>query len=218
MRIAIIGTGNLGSAIAHGFRASGHDLVLGTRLPKDARIAGLSATVGATADLPVRAAAAAEVIVLALPWAAASSAIGELGDLTGKIVIDCMNPLGTAGGSFGLVLGHTDSGGETVQRWLPRAHVVKTLNQVGAEIIADTSALPHRPVQFLAGNDTGAKAQVADLLAELGFEALDAGDISKARLLEPLAMVWINQALFRNKGRNWAMAAVHSDKSGEATS
>jgi hypothetical protein len=86
--------------------------------------------------------------------------------------------------------------------------VVKTLNQVGAEMMADNAALPHRPVMFMAGNNATAKAQVAALLADLGFEPLDAGDVTKSRILEPLAMVWINQALFRGKGRKWAFAAV----------
>jgi predicted dinucleotide-binding enzyme len=123
-------------------------------------------------------------------------------------VIDCMNPLGMVAGALGLTIGHTDSGGEMLQRWLPQAHVVKTLNQVGAEMMADNTMLPHRPVMFMAGNDASAKQQAAALLEALGFEALDAGDITKSRILEPLAMVWINQALFRGKGRNWAFAAV----------
>jgi len=63
---------------------------------------------------------------------------------------------------------------------------------------------------FMAGNDVAAKAGVAQVLADLGFEALDAGDISKARLLEPFGMVWINQAIFRGKGRNWAFAAIEA--------
>ncbi|MFM7442805.1 MAG: hypothetical protein ACKO2N_02675, partial [Tabrizicola sp.] len=77
-----------------------------------------------------------------------------------------------------------------------------------AEIMARNDHLPHRPVMFLAGNDDGAKAQTAQLLTDLGFEALDAGDVTRARLLEPFGMVWINQALVRGKGRNWAFAAV----------
>lgn len=119
-----------------------------------------------------------------------------------------MNPLGMIDGALGLALGHVASGGETVQGWLPRARVVKTLNQVGAEIMAENACLPHRPVMFMAGEDAAAKAAVAELLADLGFEPLDAGGIAKARLLEPFGMVWINQALMRGKGRNWAFAAV----------
>ena len=67
---------------------------------------------------------------------------------------------------------------------------------------------PARPVQLVAGDDQGAKTAAMRLLADLGFEALDAGGLRQARILEPFAMVWINQALLRGKGRNWAFAAV----------
>jgi len=63
------------------------------------------------------------------------------------------------------------------------------------------------PVMFMASDHENAKATVASLLRDIGFDALDAGDLSKARLLEPFGMVWINQALFRDKGRKWAFAA-----------
>lgn len=208
MQIAIIGTGNVGRAIAKGLKGKGHLLVFGSRSDDAAKAAALTAETGAAIATPKDAAAGAGVAILALPWTAAETAIRDLGDLAGKTVIDCMNPLGMVAGSLGLLIGHTDSGGETVQRWLPRAHVVKTLNQVGAEMMADTTRLPHRPVMLMAGNDAAAKAKAATVLAALGFEALDAGDITKARLLEPFAMVWINQALIRGKGRTWAFAAV----------
>jgi hypothetical protein len=208
MRIAIIGTGNVGGAIARGLKGKGHEMVLGARDPQAADVAALAAETGATAMAPEAAAAAGDVVILALPWGAAEGAVRALGDLAGKTVIDCMNPLGMVGGALGLTLGHNTSGGEIVQGWLPGAHVVKTLNQVGAEIMAKNDHLPHRPVMFMAGDDDAAKAQVSVLLADLGFAALDAGDISKSRLLEPFGMVWINQALFRGMGRTWAFAAV----------
>ncbi|MFN8831983.1 MAG: NADPH-dependent F420 reductase [Labrys sp. (in: a-proteobacteria)] len=208
MRIAIIGTGNVGGAIARGLAGKGHEVRLGARDPKGAEVTALAAAVGASVALPSEAARQADIVILALPWTTAESAIAALGDLTGKTVIDCMNPLGMVGGSLGLTIGHTTSGGEIVQNLIPGAHVVKTLNQVGAEIMADAGSLPHRPVMFMAGNDAAAKERVASLLATLGFEALDAGDLTKARILEPFGMVWINQALMRGKGRNWAFAAV----------
>jgi hypothetical protein len=208
MRVAIIGTGNVGSAIARGLKGRGHDVCLGARAPQAADVAALASETGATAMSPAAAASAGDVVILALPWRVAESAVKALGPLTGKIVIDCMNPLGMVGGALGLTVGHTTSGGEIVAGWLPGAHVVKTLNQVGAEIMAQNDHLPHRPVMFMAGDDSAAKARVTALLTDLGFEALDAGDITKARLLEPFAMVWINQALFRGKGRTWAFAAV----------
>lgn len=206
MRIALIGTGNVGAAIARGLRGKGHELVLGARDPEGA--AGLGAEVGAKVALPAEAVTKADIVVLALPWAAAEAAVKGLGDLTGKVVVDCMNPIGRTAGGMGLTVGHTNSGGEMVQGWLPGALVVKTLNQVGAEIMADTTRLPHPPVMFMAGNDAGAKAAVGQMLTDMGFDALDAGDLAKARLLEPLGMVWINQAILRGKGRRWAFAAV----------
>jgi hypothetical protein len=206
MRIAIIGTGNVGEAIVRGLTGKGHDLILGARDP--AKVGALAAATGAQVAPPAEAAKGADIVILALPWAAAEAAVRDLGDLAGQTVVDCMNPIGRTAAGMGLTVGQTTSGGEVVQGWLPRAHVVKTLNQVGAEIMADTARLPHPPVMFMAGHDAGAKASVGQMLTDLGFEALDAGDITKARLLEPLGMVWINQALMRGKGRNWAFAAV----------
>ncbi|MDE3240934.1 MAG: NADPH-dependent F420 reductase [Paracoccaceae bacterium] len=208
MRIAIIGTGNVGSAIARGLKGKGHAVTLGAREPSEPGISALSAETGATAALPQTAAQGADVVILALPWAVAEEAVGALGDLSGKTVIDCMNPLGMVDGALGLTVGHTTSGAEIVARWLPGAHVVKTLNQVGAEIMADNAGLPHRPVMFMAGDSDAAKAQVTTILTDLGFAPLDAGGLAKARLLEPFGMVWINQALLRGKGRSWAFAAV----------
>jgi hypothetical protein len=208
MRVAIIGTGNVGSAIARGLKGKGHDVALGARDPQAADVVALATETGAAAMTREAAAATGDVVILALPWGAAEGAVQALGPLAGKTVVDCMNPLGMVDGVLGLTVGHSTSGGEIVQGWLPQAHVIKTLNQVGAEIMAKNDHLALRPVMFMAGNDTGAKAQVAALLTDLGFAALDAGDLTKARLLEPFGMVWINQALFRGKGRNWAFAAV----------
>lgn len=208
MRIAIIGTGSVGSALARGLNGKGHEVTLGARDPGAEKIRTLASETGAIAARPEDAAAAAEVVILALPWAVVETTLAEMGALAGKIVIDCTNPLGRVDGGLGLTLGHTDSGGETVQRLLPRARIIKTLNQVGAEIMARNDHLPRRPVMLMAGNDAEAKDAVAGLLRDLGFEPLDAGDITKSRLLEPFALVWINQAMARGKGRDWAFAAV----------
>jgi predicted dinucleotide-binding enzyme len=208
MNIAIIGTGNVGAALARGLKGKRHRVILGARDPDGADVKALAAQTGFAAAKPADAARTAELVILALPWNAAEAAAKALGDLAGKIVIDCMNPLGMVDGALGLTMGHNTSGGEVVQSWLPNARVVKTLNQVGAEIMADNATLPHRPVMFMAGNDDAAKTAVAQVLSDLGFAPLDGGDITKSRLLEPFGMVWINQALFRGKGRDWAFAAV----------
>lgn len=210
MDIAILGTGNVGTALATGWARAGHRIRLGTRRPADPALAPLLAATGAEAMAATAAVDGADAIALALPWAAVPAALAELGDLAGRLLIDCTNPLGMVNGQLGLLIGHDDSGGEEVQALVPAAHVVKTLNQVGAEMMADNAALPHRPVMFMAGNDDGAKAVTAGLLGDLGFDPLDAGPISAARLLEPFGMMWIHQALLRGKGRDWAFAAVES--------
>jgi len=206
MDIAIIGAGKVGTALAQGWARAGHRIRLGVRDP--AAHAALAAETGGLALSPAEAAAGAPVVVLALPWAALEPALGEIGGLAGKIVIDCTNPLAMIGGRLALDRGHTTSGGETVGALLPGAHVVKTLNQVGAEILADNAGMASRPAMFMAGDDASAKAIVGDLLRDLGFDAMDAGPLVQARLLEPLALVWINQALVRGKGRAWALAAL----------
>jgi predicted dinucleotide-binding enzyme len=208
MRIAIVGTGSVGAALARGLAGKGHAVALGARDPEAAAVRALAADTGSRALLPQDAAAGAELVILALPWGAVEAAVAGLGDLSGRIVIDCTNPLGRVDGGFGLTLGHTTSGGEAVKRLIPEARVVKTLNQVGAEIMERNAQLPHRPVMFMAGNDAAAKTEVAGLLRDMGFDPLDVGDIAKSRLLEPFALVWINQALARGKGRDWAFAAI----------
>jgi predicted dinucleotide-binding enzyme len=206
MHIAIIGAGNVGGALAHGLAGKGHALTFGVR--DAARASAVAAATGAALATPADAAAWAEVVILALPWRAAEAAVKGLGDLTGKIVIDCINPIGMVDGVMGLTVGHTTSGGEIMAGWLPGARVVKTLNQVGAEVMANAAQMPARPVMFMAGDDPAAKTAVAGLLTDLGFAPLDAGMLIRARILEPLAMVWINQAVLRGMGRNWALSVT----------
>ncbi len=208
MRVAIIGAGNVGGALGRAWSRAGHAVVFGARDPGAADVRALVAETGAEAMAPAAAAAAAEVVVLALPWSAAETAVKGLGDLAGKVVIDCMNPLAMGPHGLGLDRGHSTSGGETVAGWLPGARVVKTLNQVGAEVMADATGFAHPPVMFLAGDDPDAKAVATGLVRDLGFEALDAGALHQARILEPFGMVWINQAMLRGHGRDWAFAAL----------
>jgi 8-hydroxy-5-deazaflavin:NADPH oxidoreductase len=208
MKIAVIGAGNVGAALGTAWAKAGHAIIFGVRDVNKPELKSLCAQIGATAAPSAEAARQGDVVVLALPWTTAEGAVKSLGDLKGKIVIDTMNPLAMTDGALGLDRGFTTSAGETVASWLPGAKVVKTFNQVGANMMTEGRRFETRPVMFLAGDDDAAKSTVSRLVGELGFEPLDAGGLKLARLLEPLAMVWINQTLARGFGRDWAFGVL----------
>jgi predicted dinucleotide-binding enzyme len=198
--IGIIGAGNVGRALGGAWRAAGHAVRYGVPDPSAARYAGL-AGVGTPAE-----AAEAPVVVLATPWSATEAAILAAGGLAGRVVIDCTNPLGTGPAGLGLTLGHDTSGGERVQAWAPDARVFKTLHQVGFEVMARAREFTPPPVMYVAGDDAAAKPVVMELVAGIGFDAVDVGGLALARLLEPLAMLWIHQAVVLRRGRETALA------------
>ena len=209
MRIAIIGAGNVGAALGRGWARTGeHQLTYGVRDTAKAEALAVARETGATVASPREAAAAADLVVLALPWDAAEVAVRDIGPLTGKTVMDCMNPLTIGPGGLALDRGFDTSGAETLAQWLPQAAIVKAMNQVGAEVMADARGFPVKPMMFIAGDDEEAKARVADAVDDLGFEVLDAGGLVQARYLEPFAMVWINQAIVRGHGRDWAFGVL----------
>ena len=203
MKIAIIGAGSVGRALGSNYQSAGHDVIYGVRRPGDDKYADISPQASVE-----EAAAAAEVIILAVPWMAVEETAAAIGPATGKIVLDATNPLGMVEGDLGLTVGHSDSGGEIVQRLLPEARVVKTLNQIGAEFMADASALERPPVMFLASDHADAKAAATPLIDALGFEALDAGPLRNARLLEAFAMLWIWNAIKGDLGREFGFAVA----------
>lgn len=201
MRIAVIGAGNVGSTLGHAWQRHGHEITYGVRNPDDGRYVDLGAAVTDNAA----AAADADVVALCTPWQATQTAVSACGDLTGKVLIDCTNPL--TPDVTALELGHTTSGAEQVAAWAPGARVCKAMNQIGAPMM-DLPALPASPVMFVCGDDSDAKDVAAQLVRELGFETLDAGDLTAARLLEPLALLWIHMALRRGLGTGWALGVL----------
>lgn len=202
MKIAIIGAGNVGGTLGTAWAAKGHDVVFGVRDPREAKVQELlRATGGKARAASVReAAAAAELVLLATPWGAAQDALRAAGDLKGKILVDATNPLKPD--FSGLALGHTTSAGEEVARWAPGARVVKAFNTIGAQHMTDPRIAGQRPSMFVCGDDPAAKQTVAGLAEALGFEPVDAGPLTQARLLEPLAMLWISLAYAHGLGTN----------------
>ena len=157
---------------------------------------------------PTEAARDAEVVVVATPWSSTEAAVRGLGTLANKVVIDCTNPLGMGADGLQLVLGFTTSAGEQVSAWAPGAFVFKTLNTTGANNMARAAEFGTKQMMPVAGDNAQKKHVVMELVGKLGFMPVDAGPLKNARLLEPLAMVWIDQAMKRGRGRDFAFAVV----------
>lgn len=205
MRIAVIGAGSVGQALGQGWSKAGHNVKYGVPDLKAAKYQKLPAQQVAT---PSAAVADAEAIVLATPWPNTEAAIRGLGNFAGKTVIDCTNPLRSEAKGLSLDIGYNTSAGERVAQWTTGASMFKTLNHTGADNMANAGQFKVKPVMFVAGDDATKKPAVLKLVSDLGFEAIDAGPLSNARLLEPLAMLWIDQAFARGRGRDFAFAVV----------
>jgi predicted dinucleotide-binding enzyme len=180
----------------------GHDVAFGVRNPDDPKYASLDA-VQTNED----AAASADVVVLCTPWQGTRQAVQSCGDLAGKVVIDWTNPL--TPDVARLEVGHTTSGAEQVAEWAPGARVCKAMSQIGAPMMAGPQ-LPGKPVMFGCGDHDDAKAVTVGLVSELGFETIDIGDLTLARLLEPYALLWIHLALRRGVGTNFGFGLLRS--------
>lgn len=188
MKIGIVGTGNVGITLGRRFAQLGHEVTFGTRRPNDPKLQELGRLTSQQ-----EAAQSSEIIVLSTPWPATREAVRGLGNLSGKILLDCTNPL--LPDLSGLTLGTTTSAGEQVAEWSPGARVVKIFNTIGYNIMQNPS-FPQAPATlFFCGDDPSAKSIARDLAAALGFDPVDAGPLRQARLLEPFALLWISLAL-----------------------
>jgi 8-hydroxy-5-deazaflavin:NADPH oxidoreductase len=201
MRIGILGSGDVGKALARGFVSRGHTVTIGSREP--AKLADFVKDHGgalAAASLE-QAARSGELLVVATMFSGAKSAIDLAGpaNFSGKVVIDATNPLKLEPNRLpSLLVSGNDSAGESVQRWLPDAKVVKAFNTVGNAHFVDPHFPGGPPTMFIAGNDDGAKNAVAQIAESFGWEVVDAGPIETARYIEALAMMWVLYAFRTN--------------------
>ncbi len=200
MNIGILGSGNVGQTLGQGFANLGYRVKLGSRAPGQEKIKAWLAEVGknVTAETFKAAAAFGDVIILAVNWFGLENAIQLAGleNFSAKPVIDCTNPVKfSANDPPVLALGHTDSAGETVQRRLPAALVVKAFNTIEVALMVNPEFPAGPPTTFICGNNVTAKEITRKFLNDFGWEVSDIGDITAARYLEPLAMVWILHAL-----------------------
>jgi len=208
MNIACIGVGNVGSAIAVRLVESGHTVVVAASHPDSDSVKSALSRNNALIARPVEDAVHdAESVFLATPFNAVENAVRSAGDLAGKVVVDCTNPIG-AGMSH--ALDSRRGGGEVVQELTPNAHVVKAFSTYGYENFENPSYPGYgelRPAMLIAGNDTGAKKTVGQLCVDLGWEPVDTGDITMSLHLEHLALLWIKMARIQSRGPGfcWAM-------------
>ena len=204
MKIGIIGVGNVGAALGKGWAKKGHHVVFGVRNASDPKVAAAVKEIGnnGRAASVAEAVGFAEVVVLATPWSAAQDAIRSAGSLSGKILFDCTNPL--KADLSGLDVGFTTSAAEQVQSWAQGARVVKIFNTTGSNNMENPRYSEGPATMFYCADDAQAKSAAKALAADLGFDPVDAGPLRIARLLEPLAMLWIHLAFAQQLGREFA--------------
>jgi predicted dinucleotide-binding enzyme len=193
--IAIIGTGQVASALGPEFAAQGHTIVYGSRNPDRDDVVELVERTGegATAAAQADAAAAADIVVLAVPGGIAEEVVRQLGDLSGKIILDPTNRVGRSDDGW---LVHDvpgkGSNAELIQAAAPDARVVKAFNTLNYRTMIDPESSGGPVTIPIAGDDEDAKAVIAELIEGMGLEVVDFGPLRYAHVLEEMLIVWAN--------------------------
>lgn len=206
MTVAIIGTGKMGAGIARLLASKGVNVAIGSRDPANA--AKLAKEIGAGAEGGGIAATAklADVVILAVPYTAATETIREAGGFAGKVLVDISNPI--TPDYKALTVGHTTSAAEEIQKAAPEAKVVKAFNTIFAQLLP-VEARKGRTVQvFVAGDDEAAKKVVSDIITKGDFEAIESGPLSNSRYLEPVGEINIHFGFFLGWGTSAAPAWI----------
>lgn len=192
MKIAFIGSGNVGAPLADNLARAGHEVTLARSSEGSESVARtLSRNPKLRAAAANEAVAAAEVVFLATPFGAVESALGGVAsNLAGKVLVDCTNPVGR-GLTHGLE--SKTSGAEHIARLAPGAKVVKAFTIYGFENLESSSYPGYgvKPMMMFCGDDAGAKQAVGVLIADLGWEPLDVGGLAQALHLEHMTLLWV---------------------------
>ena len=198
MKVAIIGTGNMGAGLATELAAAKFEVIIGSRDP--AKAAALAEKIGGGAQGGGIAAAVklADTVILALPYGAIADVLRVAGDLSGKTLVDITNPISADYKS--LVIGHTTSAAEEIQALAPSAKVVKAFNTIFAPLLPAEARKAKTLQVFVASDDAGAKDKVSQLAKAIGFEPVDAGPLSNSRFIEPIGEMNIHFGFFLGKG------------------
>lgn len=202
MRIGILGTGGVGAVLGVKWAQAGHRVLFGSRTPLSEKSEALAARAGPNAKVATLAGAAehSEVLVVAVPWGAVEETLALAGPVPGKVIIDCVNPLKPDLSG----LATETSAAEEIARLAPKSHVVKAFNTASTKVMLDPVFPAGAATMFYCGDDSDAKTLVKDLIAQIGFEPVDAGPLHHARYLESLAMLYIHLAIRGGWGSNCA--------------
>jgi predicted dinucleotide-binding enzyme len=200
MTVAILGAGSVGRALGERLRLGGVGVRFGVREPTAAKLTGPVA--GIPTLHPVAAAADAELILLAVPAGAAEYTVRSAGNLAGKILLDCTNPIRWDAGPVWAPPAE-GSVAQALAAAFPGVSIIKGFNHFGTEIQRNPELATGPADAFFAGDDHDAKASVLELAARMGFRAHDAGPLRNAALLENLAVLWIQLASAGGVGRNF---------------
>jgi NADPH-dependent F420 reductase len=204
MEIAIIGAGDVGGTLGRLWIKKGHQIMFGVRNLQSHNVRNLirSTDSGVKVGTIGEAASFADIIVLAIPWMAVEEAIKSAGDLSGKILIDPTNPINAD--LTGLIIESSTSAAEEIAKWAKDSKVVKAFNSIGAKTLNNLQFGLVRADAFICGDDFKSKTVVKKLATEIGFDTVDAGSLINARMLEYLALLWIQLAYSRQMGPNIA--------------
>jgi 8-hydroxy-5-deazaflavin:NADPH oxidoreductase len=209
MKVAIIGSGSLGKALAKRLSLAGHEIRLSFGRDEQ-RLRATAAELGVGFGGPDEVAKWADVIALATPWPALKTVMDALGDLSGKVVWDNTNAV--ASDLSTMLVGTTTSVGEEVQKHAPSAHVVKCIPTFAQLLDRDDPRLNGDPVtSYVAGNDAEAKAMVCRLLADLPTMSFDVGDLTASRLIEPMMLLLVQLAYRRGMGPTICFNLIRED-------
>jgi len=211
-KVGVIGSASVGQTLAEGFKKHGYEVRIASRTPS--KLSEFSSRTGIQAATFADAAAWAEVIVLAVHGAAAAEALGLAGDqnLRGKVVIDATNPIAEeppVDGVLKFFTGPNESLMERLQAAHPQARFVKAFSSVGAARMVNPQFAGGTPTMFYCGNDAEAKAFVARVLEQFGWQRADMGTAVAARAIEPLAQLWCIPG-FRQNSWTHAFAVIWS--------
>lgn len=198
--VAVIGAGSVGFALGARFVAAGATVRFGVRDIDGVRAELPAPLTAAFVGTPADAATSADVIVVAVPAAAALDVLATAGPLDGKIIIDATNPLRWDAGPVWAPPA-AGSMAAAIAAAHPTTAVIKGFNHFGAEIQADPSLAHGAADAMFAGNDATAKERVMALARAMGFTARDAGPLRNASVLENLAVLWIHLATVGGAGR-----------------